>query len=370
MRKLHIALICAFLINAAFATPVGASSRAHVVIEQKTKAILYENNAHERLPMASTTKIATAIVAIESGKLNETVTVSSRAAGVSGSSLYLKAGDTIQLGELIAATLFVSANDGTVAIAEHIDGTMEKFVDRMNAYVKKLGLENTNFANPHGLTAENHYSTAYDLAYIMATAIENETFLKMVSSQTWSVTINGETKMYLNKDQFLYLYEYSIGGKTGLTSAAGRCFVSASEQNGLTLCSTVLNSSNIYNESINLMNTAFSEYKLSCAVRKGEYIATVPIEGGRQSELKLKFIDDIYVPTKKSEPDDFKVEAYYEEYLQAPIAKNQIIGKYYIISGQNVLIEGNIQSPRRVVAKEPFVQGFLKWYRYLLELAV
>ncbi|MDR2519623.1 MAG: D-alanyl-D-alanine carboxypeptidase [Eubacteriaceae bacterium] len=370
MRKLLLFLCgAAALAFCLYGGNVEAASKASVVIEAKTLVVLEEHNAYARLPMASTTKAMTAIVAIEEGNLEEMVSVSARAAGVGGSSMYLKEGDKIRLGELIAATLFVSANDGTVAIAEHIDGSMEKFVERMNRKAFALGLKDTHFANTHGLTQEGHYTTAYDLACIMAYAIQNETFYKIVSAKNWPVTVNGETHTYTNKDQFLYRYEYAVGGKTGSTNAAGRCFVSAAEQDGMTLCGAVLNSSDIYGESIAMMKRCFASYTLENMGNKGEYMATIPIEGGRAKTYQLSFQEDLYVPVLRKDLGKARIELNYVDYLVAPVRAGQVLGRYYVILGQKVLYQSVIRAPKLVRKKGSTIEEFFSYFNKTLNFA-
>ena len=208
-----------------------------IVMEKESGRILYEINPRQKLPMASTTKIMTAIVALEKGNPADNVTISATAEGVEGSSMYIRQGEIMSLEELLYGLMLCSGNDAAVAIAEHVGGNIEQFVQMMNQKAQEIGALDTHFDNPNGLPSDSHYSTAYDMALITAYGLKNATFAKIVSTR--EMTISGYGKQYVrqlvNHNKLLRMYPDCIGVKTGFTKEAGRCLVSAAKRDGMTL---------------------------------------------------------------------------------------------------------------------------------------
>src|SRR5690625_2988793 len=227
-------LICMFFLFV-FSTPIvgqaniGVSANNAVLMDQETGHVLFEKKAHEPQSIASITKLMTAIIAIESGKMNEMAMTSRRAIYTEGSSIYLEQGERMSIKDLVYGLMLRSGNDAAVVISEHIGGSVEGFVYLMNEKARWLGMTNTNFENPHGLESENHYSTAYDMALLMRYAMNNEVFLKISKTKTYQA----ETRSYawLNKNKLLTsFYDYCTGGKTGITRKAGRTLVTSARK--------------------------------------------------------------------------------------------------------------------------------------------
>lgn len=231
---------------------------AYAVIRCDNFEILMSNNCYARLPMASTTKIMTALLAIENCKLDEVVNIDNRAVGIEGSSVYLRKGEKLTLRELLYCLMLRSGNDAAVAIALHISDSIEDFAEMMNIRAESLGLTDTHFTNPHGLHDDNHYTSAHDLAVISATAMNNPDFARIVGTKSISIG-NGESRRTLiNKNKMLSLYKDANGIKTGYTTKSGRCLVSSATKNGVTVVCVVLNISDTYGLSKNLLDKAFS----------------------------------------------------------------------------------------------------------------
>ena len=235
-----------------------ASAQAEISMELSTGAILTESNSHAKLPMASTTKILTAIIVIEDCDLNEEITVPDEAVGVEGSSIYLKKDEKIDIRDLLYGLMLRSGNDSAVALAIHHSGSIENFASVMNERAKKMGAENSNFKNPSGLPDDEHYTTAYDLCTIACYAMKNETFKEIVSTKNHK----GKYRSFLNKNKILYKYENANGIKTGYTLKAGRCLVSSAEQNGMDVVCVVLNCPDMYERSIDIFESCFKKFKL------------------------------------------------------------------------------------------------------------
>lgn len=245
-----------------------AESMAECVIEASSKRVLHEKNGRDCLPMASTTKIMTALLIIDDCDLSQTVTVPQAAVGIEGSSVYLKAGESYTVEDLLYGLMLRSGNDCAVALALYHSGSVEAFARKMNEKACYLGAEDTFFANPHGLPAKGHHTTARDLALISAYAIENPTFRQIVSCKYY------EKYGWKNKNKMLWNFDGAIGVKTGFTMDAGRCLVMSAERNGMKIVSVVLNSPQMFERSSELLEKCFGDYHMECLFDCQE-----PVEG-------------------------------------------------------------------------------------------
>lgn len=234
------------------------SITAEIAMELTTGTVLEENNADIQLPMASTTKIMTAITIIEDCNLDEVIVVPDEAVGVEGSSIYLKKEEKIDIRDLLYGLMMQSGNDSAAALAIHHSGSIEKFAEVMNKRAKEIGAEHTNFKNPSGLPDNEHYTTARDLCLITRHAMQNETFRKIVGTKSYS----GEFRSFSNKNKMLFNYDGANGVKTGYTVKAGRCLVSSAERDGMDVICVVLNCPDMYERSAKILDDCFSEFRL------------------------------------------------------------------------------------------------------------
>ncbi|WP_216830419.1 D-alanyl-D-alanine carboxypeptidase family protein [Alkalihalobacterium elongatum] len=265
------------------------SAQGAILIEQSSGRVLYGKNEHQQMRIASITKIMTAILAIESGKMDDYVKVSTRAEGTEGSSLYLKAGEKIKLKDLVYGLMLRSGNDAAVAIAEHVGGSLEGFVYLMNEKAQEIGMTRTVFSNPHGLDDhEEHYSTAYDMAKLTQYAMESEQYREISATSNYKAQREGDVYSYWkNKNRLLtQLYKYSTGGKTGFTKRAKRTLVSTATKDDLDLICVTLNAPSDWNDHMNLFNSAFDRYKVETLADEG----TIK---GIQDEF---YKDRVYIP--------------------------------------------------------------------------
>ncbi len=235
-----------------------ASAGAEIAMELTTRTVLTESNADKRMPMASTTKIMTAIIIAEDCNLDEEITVPDAAVGVEGSSIYLKKDERIDVRDLLYGLMLRSGNDSAVALAIHHSGSVENFITVMNERAKRIGADNTNFKNPSGLPDDEHYTTARDLCNIACYAMNNEIFREVVSSKSHV----GKFRSFENKNKMLYRYEGANGVKTGYTLKAGRCLVSSAERDGMDVVTVVLNCYDMYERSSAILDQCFYAYKL------------------------------------------------------------------------------------------------------------
>ena len=238
------------------ANTAACAARAECVAELSSRRILYEKNGEDRLPMASTTKIATALTVLEGGNdLDETFKVPAAGCGIEGSSAYLKEGEETSERDLLYGLMLRSGNDCAVTLALREEGSVRKFAEKMNRTAQRAGALHTHFKNPHGLPEKGHYTTARDLTFIACLALENPVFAEIVSTKYY------EKKNWTNKNKMLENYDGAIGVKTGFTKQAGRCLVSAARRGNMTLVCTVLSCGDTYGRSSALLDDAFSAYE-------------------------------------------------------------------------------------------------------------
>lgn len=295
---------------------------AYAVMEAGRNILLDGNNATCRLPMASTTKVMTAYIACISGKLNEVVTIPKSVVGIEGSSVYLKEGEKYKLIDLVYGLMLQSGNDAAEAIANYLGGSIEGFADIMNEQAAKMGLKQTHFVNPHGLQDDNHYTSAYDLAYITCEGLKNQDFLNICGAKTYKFQLeSGENKCYVNKNKLLKLYDGCIGVKTGFTKKAGRCLVSAAKRNGVTIVSVVLNEYDMWNKSMSNLDRGFSKTRNITLAQGGKVFLRTTSPSGQL--LNVGFKDDICWTALKNE----QINITYEVQLRKNLPKNIEIGE-------------------------------------------
>ena len=249
-----IILLAAVTVDNIFATSI--SAECAILYEAETGTVLYEKNPDRQMLIASTTKIMTALVALENSDCDDIVTIPSQCEGIEGSSMYLKAGEKLSLKTLLYGLLLESGNDAAVAIAIHTAGTVEKFAELMNARAQELGCTNTHFVNPNGLDADDHYSSARDLALIMAEAMNSKVFKQIVSTKTFTA----EGRTFSNHNKLLWSYEGMVGGKTGYTDEAGLCLASEAIVNGRKYIAITVNAEGNHNTEPFHVNDAFYLY--------------------------------------------------------------------------------------------------------------
>ena len=265
-RFFAFSLFSAFLLSvlpALARTSPTVSAKHAVLYDAVCCDFLWEKEADFPVPMASTTKIATAIAVLEALPLERVITVPEEAVGTEGTSAYLKAGEQLTVRDLLHALLLASANDAAVTLAVACDGSVEAFADRMNALARELSLKSTHFENPHGLPAEGHYTTARELALLSAYAMHNPHFREIVSKKSYVCKTSEQTRAFRNHNKLLSFSKDALGIKTGFTKTSGRCLVGAAERDGVLLISVTLSAPNDWNDHISLWNYGFSLLGLS-----------------------------------------------------------------------------------------------------------
>lgn len=312
-----------------------------IVMDMKTGRVLYEKHAYVKKAMASTTKIMTAIITLEKGNLEEVVTVSKKAAGIWGSSINLKAGEQLKLGELLYGLMLKSGNDAAIAIAEHIGGSVEGFCEMMNQKALDLGAENTRFTSPHGLDMPDHYTTAYDLALITRYALNNPVFSKIVSTENINV---GGRAMH-NTNEMLGAYQGADGVKTGYTGQAGRCLVASATRDNRRLISVVLGSPSRNaraQSSKNILDYAFNNYSEYTLLEADEIMGKVSVKKGIDDFVHTRATQKIVLPLRKDEYDAIQRQVDMKETINPPVAANIEVGKVHFILDGKVIAESPI----------------------------
>ncbi len=304
------------------------SGKSAVLIEAESGEIVYEKNANIRLPMASTTKIMTAIIAIENNNLDDSLKIPKCAVGIEGSSIYLNEGEELTVRELLYALLLESANDSSVALAYKTCGDVSKFADLMNQKASELGLENTHFTNPHGLDDKEHYTTASDLAKITAYAMKNPIFAEIASTYKMNIPLNnGEgTRVLVNHNKLLRSYEGAIGVKTGFTKRSGRCFVSCAERDGVKLICVTLNAPNDWRDHATMLDYGFERYESVNLADTGDYLLELNVINGRKSTVLATNFEPLRVTLKKG-THNISARVEYNRLLSAPIYEGQELGE-------------------------------------------
>ena len=341
-------LICAFTSSVASAFTVDAASA--VLMDASTGRILYEQNAHEKLAPASTTKILTCLLVLENvDDLSATVTLPADFQNVGESSIYLEPGETHTYESLLYALMLRSANDAAQALAIGVAGSEEAFADMMNARCAELGLQDSHWKNPHGLDEEDHYSSAYDLAVIAYTATQIPFFNTLVATTSYTLPWEGyeyDREVY-NHNQFLDLYEGADGIKTGYTDDSGYCLVGSATRDSLRLIGVVLKAAETddhdghYKAMSKLMDYGFSSYSAKVLGKKGDVVGSVRISGGKTNSADVILGDDVTLAVTTENGYDPQLTYDIPNSLSAPVSADQPIGKatYIDDEGKTVSVD-------------------------------
>ena len=330
-----------------------APAKSMVVLDGYTDTVLYSYNKDMALPMASTTKIMTAIVAIENTEdFDKKIKISDKAVGVEGSSIYIKKGEELSMRELLYGLILASGNDCAVAIAE-VFGNNGEFINMMNSKSNELGLINTHFDNPHGLDSDTHYTSAYDLARITAYALKNDIFREVVSTERYVIegTDIYPARYLKNKNKLLFTQDGCIGVKTGFTDNAGRCLVNAVEKSGMQVISVVLNCQPMFEECERLTDLVYENYIVKEFISPYNFVSNVAVKDGDKDEVGVITIEGFSIPIKKDEEDKYSVKYILDNNLVAPIKLNQKVGTVEVYFDGNLIYSSDLISIEKVENK-------------------
>jgi len=364
-----LALTALFAIapGALAAVPV-VSAKSAIMIDGVTGQILFAKNIHDRRPQASTTKMMSALVAIERGKLSDTVVASTASSLVNGSSIYLVPGERLTLEQLLYGMMLNSGNDATTAVAEHIAGDLDHFVALMNQKAHELGLQDTHYVNPHGLPVPGHYSSAYDLAAIARYALANPRFAEIAATKTRELPGNQRIKrrLLVNHNKLLRYFPGAWGGKTGYTTVAGKCFVGSARRDGRFVIEALMDDPNCWADAEQLLNYGLDDFQSVPVAQAGATVAQVPVRGGQRPAVGavLGAPVSLSVPKGGDRPA-VKTAFQVTTGLRAPVAAGQVVGHYQVFSGPTLLADMPLVAAEAVPTMGPVwgaLSGVLGWF--------
>ncbi len=332
MRRI-VSWLCAAALISLSCAPAGAvstSAASAILVDADSGRVLYEQNADEPRLIASVTKLLTALVAAERGPgLDEVVEVQAEwLAGVEGSSIYLQAGEEITMEALLYGLLLESGNDAASAVACACAGSEAEFAEWMNQKARQLGMSGSHFTNASGLNADGHYSTARDLAKLVAACLDDETVSTICASQTATFG----TRTFTNHNRLLTLYDGCVGLKTGYTQRAGRTLVSAATRDGQTLVAVTLNDPDDWQDHMELLDYGFSAYPAKQLCQEGEVVGCVPVQGSLIRFVEVAAAEDFSYPLAEGESAQVRVE--YDDLVEAPVQAGQTAGRMVYLAGE------------------------------------
>lgn len=360
-----VLLFCPLCVHAAEIPETQAE--AFVLYCPESGELLASRNADKRMKPASTTKLMTTLLTLEqAAKGNETVTFSQEMTA-EGSSMYLKLGEKVTLRDLAAGMMMSSGNDAANAAAITIAGDDERFARLMNDRAEEISMKNTHFVTPSGLDDDDHYSTAYDLALLMEAGLKNEDFRQLTAQKSAMVSFtepSDKRVTYNNHNRLLSLYEYCIGGKTGYTSAAGRCLVSAAERDGVTLICVTLDDKNDWNDHIRLYEYGFSQ-RAAYQSPDSAFAAEVPVVGGEKNSVTVMGDRDFRVIVSAEDKDKIERKVLLDRFLYAPVKEGQQVGRIeYTLRGER--FGGTALKAAADVPEQKARGGLWEWIKGLL----
>ena len=338
-------------------TDLGLNAKSAILMEESTGNILYESNPDERLPIASVTKVMTMLLimeAVDSGKisLDDMVTVSENAMSYGGSTMFLETGEQLTVNDMLKGIAVASANDGCVAMAEHLAGSESAFVDMMNEKAKELGMENTHFMNTNGLDEDDHYSSARDVAIMSRELMKHETIFNYTS--IWMDTLRGGKFQLANTNKLIRFYDGANGLKTGSTSKALCCLSAAAKRNDMQLIAVVLGaptSAERFASAKSLLDYGFADYAVNTQITAGDEVQNIAVEKGVDKEVGVVAGDSCSTLVKKGQEDNITKEIKIDETITAPIEKKKKIGTMTISRDGEVIADIDLNASSAVEKK-------------------
>lgn len=332
------------------------SAQSYVLYCADSSEILLSSDMDKRLGMASTTKIMTSLLTLEASSVCDKEVEFTQSMVAEGSSMYLKVGDAVRLSDLAAGMMTVSGNDAANAAAIAIGGTQEKFVQMMNVRAEQIGMNNTNFVNPSGLSHSMHYSTAYDLALLMAHAMDNEDFARLTSKESVKVDFVSPASQqitYNNHNRLLSMYKYCVGGKTGYTQSTGRCLVTCAQKDGLRLIAVTLNDRNDWEDHIALYEYGFENFS-SLKIGGNSTVYKVTVAGADVESVTAIVPFEKKCVVKKEDAQRAEIKVYLSPLVFAPVEKDDVLGQVVCILDGKVLLAQDIIARDSASHKESF----------------
>jgi len=369
LKKLLVLFLIILCFNLPFSvSALGNSAKAAILINADTGEVIFEKNADERLPMASTTKVMTALLLCENANLQEEITVTDQMVRVEGSSMGLLGGDRVTFHDLLYGMMLASGNDAANVTAYSLGGTVDAFVKKMNEKAASLGMKNTNFATPSGLDDTEHYSTARDMAILTRSALENKDFAEAVATEKAVLCFGNPPyrRTLTNHNKLLGNFEGAIGVKTGFTKKSGRCLISAAERDGKRVIAVTLCDSNDWQNHKEMLEYGLSAIKLTQIKPQTEEI-TIPVVNGQKDTITVKI-----APLSFSSLDDsnFSYEVRLPKFVYAPIKKDEPIGNVIYKKNDTVIATVELYSQTEIAynyENNNFYNAFKENIKYIFK---
>lgn len=359
MKKVIVTVLLLFLMCISNVHAYSTSASSAILMDTETNRIIYSRNMNKVRSVASISKIMTAILAIESGKLKDVVTIGEEIKPSYGSGIYVKVGEEITLEDLVYGLMLRSGNDAALAIAHYVSGDIEKFVEAMNKKAIEIGMKNTTFNNPSGLEDDGgNLSTAYDMAILSSYAIKNTTYQKITEAKTYKLTTNLNTYFWTNKNKLLNTYKYITGGKTGFTDVARRTLVTNASKNNLNLTAVTLNDGNDWSDHKALYEEAFGEYRKTQILKKGE-INIIDEIYYKDESLYIK--NDFYYPLNITEKDSIIIHFKLEKKVN--YKNNDKVGELFVLMGDEEIYKDAVYIKAKTPNQSLFdkIKGIFSW---------
>lgn len=370
LKKYFLVFLCIIFAFSFFSVSVsgvslGISASAAVVMVAQTGEVLYEHNAHKQRSMASTTKIMTALLALENADLKEEITVKEDELKVEGTSMGLLVGDKVTYEGLVYGMLLQSGNDAANVTAVKLGGTTEKFIGMMNKRAREIGMKNTNFVTPSGLDDEEHYSTAYDMALLGSVAIQNADF-RYIASQKQAVVYYGNPpyrRTLTNHNKMLRYYDGCIGLKTGFTKKSGRCLVTAAERDGVVIVAVTLNAPNDWNDHKILLDYGFSKVE-NRELDNDTSSLMISVVGGKKTSVSVAPQNKAYVDVNE-DMSGVSVDYLLDSFIYAPVKKGDAVGKIIYSINSKQVAEVLLVADENIAAEKVKLQEKSLWQRFV-----
>ena len=374
MKKILLILILFFITFKTYALSLTQYSKSSIMIEPTTNTIIYENNKDERLAPASMTKMMTLLLimeAIDEGKIQTTdmVLVSKNAASMGGSQVFLEENSSLSVLQLLKGIAIASGNDAAVAMAEHIAGSTDEFVNMMNNKVKELGLKNTHFVNVHGLDAEDHYSSAYDMSQIARELLKHKDILNYTSLYEDYLEKPDGSKIWLvNTNKLVRFYEGVDGLKTGFTSTAGYCLTATASKNNIRFITVTMGVDTSEHRSVDttsMLNYGFTNYKLNTILKAGEPLGEIEVKKGKVTKATYSVSEDITDLIKQNEQKEYTYNVS-KNSVQAPLKKGDVVGNMEIIDNNGKVVKIVDIIVNENIEKHNFISMFIETYKKIV----
>ncbi len=361
MKKIFLYIFIFFIWETSVGAALEHSAEYACVMEASTGAVVYEYNGYEKHSMASTTKIMTALLALENSKPDEMVKISTNAAYQEGSSAYLAAGEQIKMIDLLYGLMLNSGNDAAVAVAEHISGTESAFAEKMTQKAHSLGAVDTSFENASGLDDENHYTTAVDLGRITCAALLSDTFREIVSQSYKEVMYSGGTLCFSNHNKMLKRYPGCIGVKTGFTKKTGRCLVTAATRDDVTLVCVTLNAPDDWNDHTKLLDYGFDNVKNTQVVKKGQILKYISAE----EDIQIPAIagETVVLPEIKGVKNEIELILHTIPEIKESVGVGEKIGECEILFSKKEYKKIDILADTKYVRKKTFFENVIDFFK-------